>query len=129
MGTATEKLTMWAQRKSKINAALDECGIGADFDERFNRGMERIAKFCASVQARTAAQLLHNVKMNEPLGEMSRSESYDGHAHQAMLAGTVGALGELIGWRLSGARDLAADILDDRNAHKEAALVRAMSMD
>ncbi len=127
--TATESLRTRAQRKSKIDAALDECGIGADFDERFNNGMKRVAQFCASVQTRTAAQLLHNVKMNEPLGEMSRSESYDGHAHQAMLAGTVGALGELIGWRLSGARDLAADILDDCNAQKEAAIVRAMSMD
>lgn len=127
MSTATEQLREHAanyQAKKAIrDNALDQAGIGRDIDSRMNLHSKAIAEFIGEVTAKCFSQSHHDLLVNVPTGTTSHWEATGEAAIRRAIPGICGAF---VKWDINAAIELAADILDDVNAHGEAQKVRAM---
>ena len=123
MTTTDKAISAYAERHANVLNKLNEAGIGEDFAERYGVQLGEIGAFCADAQARITRQALYNMTINVPCGVMRHA---DCTARAAILRALPGVCGEFVAWDISDALDLAADILDDVNAHSEAEALRRM---
>lgn len=82
-----------------------------------------IEEFLSKLRTYATGQAAYNLGTNVPKGILTAEQATASHA---IKSGVVHAIGELIGWSVDDAIDFAANILEDSNAHDEAASVRAM---
>lgn len=113
------------EKRQEIEEALDACGIGRDVQERFRAAEAEISAFLASVSEKIHGNLVHNLLANKPHGIRIEGSA----AENAIKSGTISALSALIKWDIGAAEELAGDMLEDVNAHPEAALVRGGAAD
>ena len=106
------------------NAALDECGIGHDVQERHRAAAEVLADTAAQFLKFAMGQLAHDLLTNEPLG-IDYGDGPEEQAAHATRRGLVATIGKLVGWDIYEARKFAAEILEDVNDHDEAAILFA----
>ena len=84
---------------------------------------EKIEKFLATVRERIYSQHEYDCTKNVESGIMTAAEAATGD--NAIKSGLVSAIGGLVEWSVDGAIEIAADILEDVNAHTEATELRA----
>lgn len=119
MKTATQQLSEYAAGKASVEAKLNELGTSsAVMSEQINAAIVQATAFAGDVIARTA---LYDQLVNIPCGVHSRAWYKPESAFKRALAGACGAA---VKWDINQALELAADILEDVNAHGEAAKVR-----
>jgi hypothetical protein len=81
---------------------------------------DKLSTLMLSIADSVKSQLLYNITENIPRGIIKADEASD----HAINSGLVSALGKHLQWDVYGAMELAADILEDVNAHSEAAKIR-----
>lgn len=109
---------------SRTHAALDECGIGHDIDDKLRGALRALDLFLESQRVKIRDQILHLYLVNIPAGIIERSTTTGADSIGRALPGICGAF---LRWDVGAAIELAADILEDVNAHDEARQVRAMA--
>lgn len=108
---------------SEVEAALDQSGIGHDIVDRLHKHHEEIGNWAGALVRRASNQAAYDLIRNVPAGIMSRAEATP---ERAVHVGLVGTCGAFVKWDPAKALELCADILEDVNAHQEAAAVRKM---
>ncbi|MDE2105878.1 MAG: hypothetical protein KGL39_52130 [Patescibacteria group bacterium] len=84
---------------------------------------EKIEAFLALVRDRIYKQYEYDCTKNVECGVTTLAEAQTGE--NAIKCGLVSAVGHLVKWSVEDAIEIAADILEDVNAHPEAAELRA----
>lgn len=118
-----DSVDYFAQQKAKTSIALDDCGIGHDVDIRLSEQFKVIGEFFGKAQSYASGQATYSQITNVPCGILSHEQANAAHA---IKSGVIRAMGELLEWSIDDAIEFAADILEDSNAHSEAAQVRGM---
>lgn len=118
------RLEAFATRKAHVENALNSMGTSSEVIEgNVRESVQVAAAFAGDVVSRTAGQAMHNQLTNIPCGIM---RSMDVSANTALRQALPGAIGALVEWNIGEALKLCAGILEDVNAHDEAAQVLAM---
>jgi len=126
MSTDYEKhAAEYRQKMAKVNASLDDCGIGHGVRDRMGSHIGAAADFVGRITRGIMGQLTYDHLHNVPMGTIRACDLTVDHA---ILGGTVHAVGAFLKWDIGAAMEFAADVLDDVNAHPEAAIVRSGSM-
>lgn len=121
---STERLTEYAAKKARVDAGFQEAGIDRErVRQSLGDAMKIAGEFCANITEKTAGQSLYDETVNIPCGILRASEPTASHAFETAL---VSSIGQHVRWDINKALELCGDILEDVNAHGEAAKVRAM---
>lgn len=118
-------VTEYGTRRAAVENALNSVGTSGHLIAQHLRDTTAAAaSFCGQVHARTVEQATHDLLTNIPCGILRDNEATP---QRALLTALVSAIGSELSWDIPAALELCADILDDVNAHDEAAAVRAMA--
>ena len=111
-------------KRAEVETLFNTIGTSREnFSKQIREAVELASKFSADLAAKTAGQAVHDQITNLPCGIYHRSQY---SPRKAFLSALAGACGRAVGFGTDDALELAADILEDVNAHAECAQVRAM---
>lgn len=107
----------------KASDALLQAGINLDqATKNIDQTTEAAIDLCATIVKRATSQAMYDNFTNVPAGIIQPSEV----GPESLRRALPGALGTYLEWDVIDALQLAADILEDVNAHDECAKVLAM---
>lgn len=93
-----------------------------DLDKIQREETKKIGAFMAMFMEKAMSQLRYDIEQNIPKGYLG-VEGIRDHALKSAIASSIGTYLE---WSIDPALQMCVDILEDVNAHKEAAKVNAM---
>lgn len=121
---ATARLNRYAGQRAKVDSALLAVGINRrTAADNIDKASKIAADLGASIVAKCIRQAVYDNYTNVPEGIINAS---DYAPSESVMRGLPGAIGTFLEWDVTAALELCADILEDVNAHDEAAKVRAM---
>lgn len=110
--------------RAKVETALVSCGIHLDTGTRIGAVAELASDLGGKIVAKAVGQATYDHLTNIPAGIV------DGASYKpvdSLRRALPHALGTYLKWDVGDAIELAADILEDVNAHRECALVRSLN--
>lgn len=116
----------YRKAKQKRDNALDSCGIGHDVQDRLRNSTKRIAEVGALFTTKAIGQLNHDALTNTCDGSVSTLDITGERQVRMALASTAA---EVCRWGIEDCMEMAAKILEDANAHPEAAEIRRWAAD
>ena len=117
-------MTEFATRHAAVKTALESVGIGETWMRHdIANIMALTTDLTSSIVQKVSSQALYHHLTNIPCGVI---EQKDHKIYDVVQSGLVAAIGQYLGWDINKALELCANILEDVNAHDEAAAVRAM---
>lgn len=104
---------------NEVNNDLESMGI-RNSSEIFREESKKIGAFAADFTKNAIEQLSYDVLTNLPTGILNRSTI----KNHALNSAIVSAISSMLKWDITETMEFCADLLEDVNAHTEAAEMR-----
>jgi hypothetical protein len=108
------KLSSYQTKRTKVDIALDSCGIGSDVADAISKDMSDVNDLLGLIVRRAASQAAHDRLVNIPTGIMSRDEC---GAQRIAMHAVATAMTGYLKWEIGAIREFCALALEDANDH------------